>query len=68
MVYTVYAGSVGMSSQVSLLQYFKRKELPDPDGPLSQSVHSRAITSANREVQEEMKKMKNPKKRGPYIK
>ena len=64
----VYAGSAGMSSQVSsLLQYFKWKELPDPDGPLSQSVHLRAITSANREVQEEMK-MKNPKKCGPYIK
>ena len=50
-----------------MLQYFKRKELPDPDGPLSQSVHPRAITSADREVQEEMK-IKNPKKRGPYIK
>ena len=55
-------------SQLSLLKYFKRKELPDPDGPLSESVHPRAINSANREVLEEMKKMKNPKKRGPYIK
>ena len=49
-----------MSSQVlSLLQYFKQKELPDPDSPLSQSLHLHAITSANREAQEEMK-MKNP--------
>ena len=67
-VYCGIWGSASMSSQVSsLLQYFKRKELSDPDGPLSQLVHLRAITSANREVQEEMK-IKNPKKRNPYIK
>ena len=53
-------------SQLSLLKYFKRKELPDPDGPLSELVHPH---TANREVLEKcMKKMKNLKKRGPYIK
>ena len=45
--------------QLSLLNYFKQKKLPDPDGPLLESVYPCAITFANREVLEEMKKMKN---------
>ena len=57
-----------MASQVSLLNYFKRKELPDPDGPLSELIHPRSINSANKEVLEELKKAKQPKKRGPYMK
>ena len=36
---------------MSMLNYFKPKDgLPDPKGPLSQSVSSRAIAVANSEV------------------
>ena len=36
---------------MSLLHYFKKKDgLPDPKGPLSQSLSSRAISAANSEV------------------
>ena len=51
-----------------MLKYFKRKhELPNPRGSLSSSISPRAIASANREVEEEIRKAKE-KKRGPYIK
>ena len=54
---------------MSLLKYFRRKEgVPDPEGPLSLSISSRAISLANREVQQELRRDKNPKKRGPYLK
>ena len=53
---------------MSLLKYFRRKEeLPDPKGSLSLSVPSRAIASANKEVEKELRKSKN-KKRGTYHK
>ena len=53
---------------MALLKYFKRKhELPNPRGSLSSSISPRAIASANREVEEEIRKAKE-KKRGPYIK
>ena len=36
---------------MSILNYFKPKDgLPDPKGPLSQSLFSRAITAAKSEV------------------
>ena len=57
-----------MSLQVLLLKYFQQKELSDPNGLLSNSVPSRMVGSANREVQEELKRTKYPKKRGPYVK
>ena len=43
-------------------------QLPDPDGTLSELVHPHLITSANREVLEELKKMKNLNKCGSYMK
>ena len=50
---------------MSLLQYFKPRDgLPDPRGPLSNSVASNAIAMANREVEKEIAKTK--KKRGQY--
>ena len=37
---------------MSILNYFKPKDgLPDPKGPLSRSVSSRAIATANSEVE-----------------
>ena len=54
---------------MSLLKYFRCKQrVPDPDGSLSTSISPRAISLANREVQEELRKDKNRKKRGPYTK
>ena len=42
---------VQLSAAMSILNYFKPKDgLPDPKGPLSQSLSSRAITAANNEV------------------
>ena len=36
---------------MSILNYFKPKEsLPDPNGPVSQNLSSRAIAAANSEV------------------
>ena len=36
---------------MSILNYFKPKDgLPDPKGPLSQSLSSRAIAAANSEI------------------
>jgi hypothetical protein len=50
---------------MSLLQYFKPRDgLPDPRGPLCNSVASNAIAMANREVEKEIAKRK--KKRGRY--
>ena len=54
---------------MSLLKYFRRKQrVPDPNGSLSTSISPRAISLANCEVQEELRKDKNRKKRGPYTK
>ena len=45
---------------MSLLKYFRRKQgVPDPDGSLSTSISPCAISLANREVQEELRKDKN---------
>ena len=42
---------VQLSAAMSILNYFKPQDgLPDPKGPLSQSLSSRAITAANSEV------------------
>lgn len=52
---------------MSLLRYLKHKDgLPDPKGPLSSSVASRAIARANREVAELLSASGEKKKRGPY--
>lgn len=54
---------------MSLLNYFRRNQgVPDPGGRLSTSISPRAISLANREVQQELRKDKNPKKRSPYSK
>ena len=54
---------------MALYKYFKRKEdLPNPRGSLSSSISPRAIASANREVEEEIRKQKEKKSRGPYKK
>ena len=54
---------------MSLLEYFQRKQgVPDPEGPLSVSISLRAISLANCEVQQELNKDKDRKKRGPYTK
>ena len=54
---------------MSLLKYFRCKQrLPDPDGSLSTSISPRAISLANREMQEGLRKDKNRNKRGPYTK
>ena len=56
---------------MALLKYLRRKEdLPDPRGSLSLSIPSRAIVSANKEVEKEMAKSKTAKnkKRSPYRK
>ena len=52
---------------MDLLKYFKQKGLPNPRGLLSTSISPLAIVSANREVEEEIKKTKE-KKCGPYKK
>ena len=50
---------------MSIRQYFKpRDSLPDPKGPLCNSVASNAIAMANKEVEKEIAKKK--KKRGQY--
>ena len=49
---------------MSLLKYFRRKEgVPDPEGPLLLSISSRTISLANREVQQELKRDKNPNRK-----
>jgi hypothetical protein len=54
---------------MSLRQYFKTaNQLPDPKGPLSNSLSSSAITLANREVLEAAATAKKSKKRGSYTK
>ena len=54
---------------IDITEIFKLKDLPDPDGPLSESVNPCSITSVNREVLEEIRKTKlNPKKHGHCIK
>ena len=53
---------------MSLLKYFKPKDgLPDPKGPLSQSLPSRAIAAANSEVAKAIAGSSG-KKRGEYHK
>ena len=50
---------------MDISRYFKSIEgLPDPNGSLSSSLHSRAIAQANEEVLKELRDKK--KKRGPY--
>ena len=50
---------------MSIRQYLEyRERLPDPRGSLSQSLASRAIAAANREV--EKTKNDESKKRGSY--
>ena len=53
---------------MSLLKYFQHKDVPDPERPLSLSISLRAISLANREVQQDLKRNINLKKRGPYLK
>ena len=53
---------------MSLLKYFQHKDVPDPEEPLSLSISSHAISLANREVQQELKRNVNLKKREPYLK
>ena len=51
---------------MSILRYFKQASgLPDPKGPLSSTISSRAIAEANKQVQEALGGEKNAK-RGPY--
>ena len=55
----------------SILRYYKPASssdcrLPSPHGPLSRSIPSAAIASANREVQSILDQQSKPKKRGPY--
>ena len=51
---------------MSILHYFKQASgLPDPKGPLSSAISSRAIAEANKQVQEALGGEKNAK-RGPY--
>ena len=53
---------------MSLLKYFKPKDgLPDPKGPLSQSLPSRVIAAANSEVAKAIAGASG-KKRGEYHK
>ena len=55
-------------SSMSLLKYFKPKDgLPDPSGPLSQSLPSRVIAAANSEVAKAIA-VAGVKKRGEYHK
>ena len=50
---------------MSIRQYLEyRERLPDPRGPLSQSIASRAIAATNREV--EKTKTNESKKHGSY--
>ena len=50
---------------MSIRQYFKPQDgLPDPKGPLCNSLASNAIAMANKEVEKEIAKKK--KKRGQY--
>ena len=53
---------------MALFQYFKREKnnLPNPHGPLSQSVPSTSIAAANSEVRSVI--VRNNKKRGQYPK
>ena len=53
---------------MSILDYFQRKDgLLDPEGPVSNSIPSRAIEMANAEVEEVLKTQGNHgKKRGKY--
>ena len=55
---------------MALWKYLRCKEdLPDPKGSLSSSISSRAIASANREVEKALEKdLSKNKKRGPYRK
>ena len=54
---------------MSLLKYFRQKQgVPDPEGPLLASISLCAISLANREVQQELNKNKDRKKRGPHTK
>ena len=55
---------------MALLKYLKPAKdcLPDPKGSLVGSVPSRAITSANLEVQQVLAEDKKGKRRGPYKK
>ena len=61
-----------MLSKMSILQYYKRvsrptgSTLPNPDGPLSGSIPSRAIAAANLEVRHTIEASKTQKKRGAY--
>ena len=57
---------------MSILQYFKKQEkssslskdsFPDPTGPLSEKIPSKAISIANQKV---MKLLEKPSARGPY--
>ena len=54
---------------MALFRYFKREKnnLPDPYGPLAQSVPSTSIAAANSEVLSVIES-KNNKKRGQYAK
>lgn len=54
---------------MSLRQYFKARDgLPDPKGSLSSNLSSRAIATANKEVEAALKARSKGKKRGPYQK
>ena len=57
--------------KMSTRQYFKPRDgLPDPKGPLSRAMDSRAIAQANKEVEKVLSSGSatnpNGKRRGPY--
>ena len=47
---------------MSILDYFKKTTLPNPNGSLSHSVPALAITNANKEVAKEVEKATCSKK------
>ena len=56
---------------MSILQYYKRvsSTYPTPNGPLSRSIPSAAIASANREISQMLAaNTSQSRKRGPYHK
>ena len=61
--------------KISILQYFKKQEkttslsednLPDPKGPLSKKIPSKAILIANQKVTEVLEKQDEKSVRAPY--
>ena len=60
------------SALMSLYRYFKPKRLPDPEGPLSETLPSASIKAANKAVLASSKQQEElpskPRKRGLYVK